>query len=73
MLGNKLVVRKVNANREYFEAGVYDFARAQLEFSGRLPKLLTHPVTGPDNYQERRQRLSTEKNAIKVYVTVGHD
>ena len=34
VLGNKLVVGTVNANREYFEAGVYDFARAELEFPG---------------------------------------
>ena len=34
VLGNKLVVGTVNANREHFEAGVYDFARAEQEFPG---------------------------------------
>jgi len=52
VLGNKLVVGTVNANREYFEAGVYDFARAELEFPGWLSQPLTHPVTGLENYQE---------------------
>jgi hypothetical protein len=73
VLGNKLVVGTVNANREYFEAGVYDFARAELEFSGWLSKLLTHPVTGLDHYQEMMQTLTTERSAIKVYVDVAYD
>ena len=34
MIGNKLVVGTVNANREYFEAGIYAFARAELELPG---------------------------------------
>ena len=70
VLGNKLVVGTVNANREYFEAGVYDFARAELEFPGWLSQLLTHPVTGLENYHEMMSMLTTEKNAIKVYVNV---
>jgi threonine dehydrogenase-like Zn-dependent dehydrogenase len=70
VLGNKLVVGTVNANREYFEAGVYDFARAELEFPGWLSQLLTHPVTGLENYQEMMSTLTTEKNAIKVFVNV---
>ncbi len=73
VLGNKLVVGTVNANREYFEAGVYDFARAQLEFPGWLPKLLTHPVTGLENYQQMMSTLTTERSAIKVYVNVAYD
>lgn len=71
VLGNKLVVGTVNANREYFEAGVYDFARAELEYPGWLPKLLTHPVTGLDRYKEMMQTLTMEKNAIKVFVNVA--
>jgi len=71
--GNKLVVGTVNANREYFEAGVYDFARAELEFPGWLPKLLTHPVTGLEHYQEMMQTLTMEHGAIKVFVNVAYD
>jgi len=70
VLGNKLVVGTVNANREYFEAGVYDFARAELEFPGWLSKLLTHPVDGLESYAQMMQMLTKEKNAIKVYVNV---
>lgn len=70
VLGNKLVVGTVNANREYFEAGVYDFCRAELEYPGWLSKLLTHPVEGLDNYQEMMRLLTTEKGAIKVFVNV---
>lgn len=73
VLGNKLVVGTVNANREYFEAGVYDFARAQLEFPGWLPKLLTHPVSGLENFHEMMSMLTTERSAIKVFVNVAYD
>ena len=73
VLGNKLVVGTVNANREYFEAGVYDFARAELEFSGWLSKLLTHPVEGLDNYRDMMRLLTEERSAIKVYVNVACD
>jgi len=73
VLGNKLVVGTVNANREYFEAGVYDFARAQLEFPGWLPQLLTHPVTGLENYQEMMATLTRERSAIKVFVNVAYE
>ena len=71
--GNKLVVGTVNANREYFEAGVYDFARAELEFPGWLPKLLTHPVIGLEHYQEMMQTLTMDRGAIKVFVNVAYD
>ena len=73
VLGNKLVVGTVNANREYFEAGVYDFARAELESPGWLTKLLTHPVTVLENYQKMMQTLTTEGGAIKVYVNVAYE
>ena len=73
VLGNKLVIGTVNANREYFDSGVYDFCRAELEFPGWLSKLLTHPVSGPDRYRDMIRMLTTEKSAIKVYVKVGHD
>ena len=39
VFGNKLVVGTVNANREYFEASVYGFARATLEFTGLAPEV----------------------------------
>ena len=73
VLGNKLVVGTVNANREYFEAGVYDFARAELEYPGWLSSLLTHPVNGLEHYQDMMSTLTTERSAIKVFVNVAYE
>jgi threonine dehydrogenase-like Zn-dependent dehydrogenase len=73
VLGNKVMVGTVNANREYFEAGVYDLSRAEVEFPGWLSKLLTHPVNGLDSYEQMMRLLTQEKNAIKVYVNVAND
>ncbi len=70
VLGNKVMVGTVNANREYFEAGVYDLSRAELEFPGWLSKFLTHPVEGLDNYRDMMRLLTQEKGAIKVFVNV---
>jgi len=70
VLGNKVTVGTVNANRDYFEAGVYDLSRAELQFPGWLSKLLTHPVEGLENYKEMIRLLTEEKGAIKVFVNV---
>jgi glucose 1-dehydrogenase len=39
VLGNKVMVGTVNANREYFESGVRDMAQAEAEYPGWLPQL----------------------------------
>ena len=49
--------------------GLYE----RLEFPGWLSKLLTHPVTGLENYQDMMQTLTTERGAIKVFVHVAYD
>ena len=49
VLGNKVMVGTVNANREYFELGVRDMSQAELEYPGWLSKLLTDPVKGLEN------------------------
>src|SRR5678809_837591 len=61
VLGNKVMVGTVNANREYFEAGVRDMAQAEAEYPGWLGRLLTHPVRGLENYQELFDTLTTAK------------
>ena len=71
VLGNKVVVGTVNANREYFEIGVKDLSQGELQYPGWLSKLLTHPVKGLENYQEMMNLLTTAKGAIKVYVEVA--
>jgi len=71
VLGNKVMVGTVNANREYFEMGVKDLAHAEAEYRGWLKRLLTHPVKGLENYQELLDKLTTAKGAIKVFCEVA--
>jgi threonine dehydrogenase-like Zn-dependent dehydrogenase len=71
VLGNKVVVGTVNANREYFERGVQDMALAEAEYDGWLGQLLTHPIHGLDNYAQLLETLTTAKDAIKVYCEVA--
>lgn len=70
VLGNKLLVASVNANRRHFEAGIKDLAHAEAQFPGVTRKILTHPLQGLDKYQEMMSLLS-DKNALKVYLNVG--
>jgi glucose 1-dehydrogenase len=71
VLGNKVMVGSVNANREYFELGVRDMSQAELEYPGWLSKLLTDPVKGLDNYQELFNKLTNPNGAIKVFCQVA--
>lgn len=73
VLGNKVMVGTVNANREYFETGVKDLSHAVLEYGDWLSRLLTHPIRGLENYSSLFETLSTAKNAIKVYCEVNGD
>jgi threonine dehydrogenase-like Zn-dependent dehydrogenase len=73
VLGNKVMVGTVNANREYFEMGVKDLATAEAQYPGWLRRLLTHPVRGLDNWQLLLDTLTTAKGAIKVYCEVAED
>jgi glucose 1-dehydrogenase len=71
VLGNKVMVGTVNANREYFEQGVRDMAQAEAEYAGWLSCLLTHPVKGLENYHELFDKLTMAKGAIKVFCEVA--
>lgn len=71
VLGNKVMVGTVNANREYFEMGVRDMAQAEAEYPGWLTQLLTHPVKGLENYSELFDKLTNAKGAIKVFCEVA--
>jgi threonine dehydrogenase-like Zn-dependent dehydrogenase len=71
VLGNKVMVGTVNANREYFELGVRDLSQAELEYPGWLSKLLTDPIPGLDAYQEMFKKLTTPNGAIKIYCEVA--
>ena len=65
------MVGTVNANREYFEMGVRDMAQAEAEYAGWLDQLLTHPVSGLENYAEMFDKLTTARGAIKVFCEVA--
>lgn len=71
VLGNKVVVGSVNANREYFELGARDLSEAELQHPGWLSKLLTHPVPGLAEYNDLMRLLTEEKAAIKIFVDVA--
>src|SRR5215207_5061677 len=71
VLGNKVMVGTVNANREYFELGVRDMAQAEAQYPGWLGRLLTHPVKSLHNYRQLIDTLTTTKGAIKVYCEVA--
>lgn len=71
VLGNKLMVGTVNANRDYFEEGVRDFALAEAEYKGWLSKLLTHPVQGLENFRQAFDHLEHTRDAIKVYYEIA--
>lgn len=73
VLGNKVAVGSVNANRTYFERGVHDMALAEAVYPGWLERLLTHRVRGLEGYAEMIRLLTEEKRAIKVYVQVSAD
>jgi threonine dehydrogenase-like Zn-dependent dehydrogenase len=71
VLGNKVMVGTVNANRRHFEMGVGDLAQAELEYPGWLSRLLTHRIDGLDNYAQFFDLLSSAKDAIKICVHVS--
>ncbi|HEX7380287.1 MAG TPA: glucose 1-dehydrogenase [Pirellulales bacterium] len=71
VLGNKLLVGSVNANREHFEMGIKDLALGEVMYPGVIQRILTNPVQGLDNYTEMMRLLVHEKDALKVYVNVA--
>jgi glucose 1-dehydrogenase len=70
VLGNRVMVGTVNANREHFEAGVRDLALAEAQYPGWLGRLLTHPIQGLPNYALAFDALGGP-GAIKVYIEVA--
>jgi glucose 1-dehydrogenase len=69
VLGNKVMVGTVNANRLHFEMGVQDLAIAEAQYPGWLARLLTHPVRGLESFEEALRLLGAPE-AIKVYIEV---
>jgi threonine dehydrogenase-like Zn-dependent dehydrogenase len=73
VLGNKLLVGSVNANREHFESGIRDLALGEVMFPNVLSKILTSPVDGLGEYQEMMRLLVEDNSALKVYVNVANE
>jgi len=73
VLGNKLLVGSVNANRGHFESGIRDLALGDATFPGAIDQILSHPVDGLDNFNEMMRLLVHEKSALKVFVNVADD
>jgi threonine dehydrogenase-like Zn-dependent dehydrogenase len=73
VLGNKLLLGSVNANREHFEMGIRDLALGEMMFPGVIERILTNPVNGLDNYKEMMRLLVEEKGTLKVFVNVAEE
>ncbi len=71
VLGNKLLLGSVNANRNHFEMGIKDLALGDMMYPGVLDKILTNPVDGLENYDEMMRLLIEDKSALKVFVNVA--
>jgi threonine dehydrogenase-like Zn-dependent dehydrogenase len=71
VLGNKLLLGSVNANREHFESGIRDLALGEVMYPGVVQRILTTPVNGLENFREMMRLLVEEKEALKVYVNVA--
>ena len=71
VLGNKLLVGSVNANREHFESGIRDLALGEVTYPGVIEKILTHPIRGLDNFQAMMDLLMSERPPLKVFVEVA--
>ncbi len=73
VLGNKLLLGSVNANRDHFEMGIRDLAMGEMMYPGVLEQILTTPVDGLDNYQEMMRLLVEDDDALKVFVNVADE
>ncbi|MDH3528468.1 MAG: glucose 1-dehydrogenase [Acidobacteriota bacterium] len=73
VLGNRVMVGTVNANREHFEAGVRDLALAEAMYGGWLGRMITHRVKGLDNFAKIFEILENggEHSAIKAIFEVA--
>jgi threonine dehydrogenase-like Zn-dependent dehydrogenase len=71
VLGNKLLLGSVNANREHFEMGIKDLALGEVMYPEVIGRILTTPVGGLENYQQMMRALVDDPSALKVFVDVA--
>jgi len=73
VLGNKLLLGSVNANREHFEMGIKDLAMGEMTYPGVIGQILTNPIDGLDNYKQMMDLLTQERPPLKVYMNVASE
>ncbi|MEP6946467.1 MAG: glucose 1-dehydrogenase [Acidobacteriota bacterium] len=73
VLGNRVMVGTVNANREHFVLGVSDLALCEAMYPGWLGRMLTHKIEGLENFAKAFEILNNagEYKAIKTYFEVA--
>ncbi len=73
VLGNRVMVGTVNANREHFEMGVKDITLAEAMYPGWLERMMTHKVEGLENFEKVFDILENGRdyNAIKTYFEIA--
>jgi threonine dehydrogenase-like Zn-dependent dehydrogenase len=70
VLGNRVAVGTVNANKEHFEVAVRDLAQGRAQYPGWLERLITTRVDGLDNFTKAFEALNDRTN-VKVVVEVA--
>ena len=70
VLGNKVMVGTVNANRAHFEAGVSDMAILEDTYPGWLGRLITDRVDGLGAWPTAYEKLGSP-GAIKVVIEIS--
>ena len=73
VLGNKLLLGSVNANREHFEMGIKDLAMGEMTYPGVIEQILTNPIEGLDNYKQMMDLLTQDRPPLKVYMNVADE
>jgi glucose 1-dehydrogenase len=71
VLGNKLLLGSVNANREHFEMGIKDLAMGEVMYPGVIGQILTNPIDGLENYKQMMDLLTQDRPPLKVYMNVA--
>ncbi len=71
VLGNKMLIGSVNANRGHFEQGIADFALAEVMYPGVVQRILTHPIRGIERYPDMIALLTGNQKALKVYMELA--
>ena len=71
VLGNKVMVGTVNANREHMIVGVRDLAMTEAQHPGWLSRLLTHRVSGLESFKRVLDSYESEPRPIKSVVEVS--